>query len=84
MAAVTMAEIFVVATSMADVIVVSADPLTAMAMGIIATIVIILSGAFCATSKLPLPASAPIIGAALLALFGLGYGVKRRKAATAA
>ena len=35
-------------------------------------------------SPVPLPASAPMFGVALLALAGLGYGVKRKKAAAAA
>ena len=34
-------------------------------------------------STVPLPASAPMFGAALLALGGLGYGMKRRGSATA-
>lgn len=37
-----------------------------------------------AVSSVPLPASAPMFGAALLALGGLGYGMKRKKAAAAA
>lgn len=39
---------------------------------------------FAALSTVPLPASAPMFGGALLALAGLGYGAKRRKAAAAA
>lgn len=35
-------------------------------------------------SAVPLPASAPMFGAALLALGAIGYGVKRKKAAAAA
>ncbi|MCW6506685.1 hypothetical protein [Lichenifustis flavocetrariae] len=35
-------------------------------------------------SAVPLPASAPMFGAALLAFAGLGYGVKRKKAAALA
>ena len=35
-------------------------------------------------SAVPLPASAPMFGAALLALAGLGYSAKRKKASTAA
>ncbi|MCW6513182.1 FxDxF family PEP-CTERM protein [Lichenifustis flavocetrariae] len=35
-------------------------------------------------SSVPLPASAPMFGAALLALGAVGYGVKRKKAAAAA
>lgn len=37
-----------------------------------------------AVSSVPLPASAPMFGAALLALAGLGYGVQRKKVATTA
>lgn len=36
-----------------------------------------------ALSPVPLPASAPMFGAALLALGAVGYGVKRKKAASA-
>ena len=39
---------------------------------------------FAAVSAVPLPASAPMFGAALLALGAIGYGVKRKKAAAAA
>lgn len=35
-------------------------------------------------SEVPLPASAPMFGAALLALGAVGYGVRRKKAAAAA
>lgn len=39
---------------------------------------------FAAVSAVPLPASAPMFGAALLALGGLGYAAKRKKAVTQA
>ena len=39
---------------------------------------------FSNVSAVPLPAAAPMFGAALLALAGLGYVAKRKKAATAA
>ena len=39
---------------------------------------------FAALSTVPLPASAPMFGGALVALGAVGYGVKRKKAAAAA